>query len=140
MQLTQLIYVSQRLDSDAWVLGDILDSSVRRNRQNDITGMLLYSEGHFMQVLEGDEPAVLATYQRIWDDRRHHCLTLLQAHSVAQRCFTDWSMGFRQLNTADAAAFPLHAPYFEYGFDPQVLLGQPGVALDMLQRFCRGEI
>ena len=140
MQLTQLIYVSERLERKASLLGDILESSVRRNRQNGITGMLLYAEGHFMQVLEGGEAAVLETYQRIWDDTRHHYVTLVHADAVAQRCFERWSMGFRQLEAGDAAAFPQFAPYFEFGFDAQALVAQPGVALDMLKLFCGGKM
>lgn len=140
MQLTQLIYVSELVDKKESVLCPILESSVRRNLYNGITGMLLYSEGHFMQALEGDKPAVLETYQRIWEDRRHQYVTLVHADPVPQRCFAHWSMGFRQLSAQDAAAFPRYAPFFVYGFDAQALLGAPGVALDMLRLFCSDEM
>lgn len=48
-RLVQLIYVSNatHLLSQAELLS-ILESSVRHNRQQDITGMLLYANGAFM--------------------------------------------------------------------------------------------
>ncbi len=140
MKLTQVIYVSELIDRDSAVLASILESAVRHNQQNNITGMLLYAEGHFIQVLEGDEPAVLETYQRIWDDPRHHYITLLHADPVPKRCFGGWSMGFKHLGPQEAAAFPQYAPYFAFGVDARALVAAPGVALEMLKLFCGGEI
>lgn len=73
MGLLQLIYISaatgalsdQELDS-------ILASSVRHNAENGVTGLLIYAEGNFMQVLEGDPRALDETYTRIARDSRHH--------------------------------------------------------------------
>ncbi|WP_147321368.1 BLUF domain-containing protein [Rhodoferax lacus] len=140
MQLTQLIYVSVLVDRDESVLGSILESSVRRNLQNGITGMLLYADGNFIQALEGTEAAVLETYQRICSDTRHDYVTTVHADPLRARCFAQWSMGFRQLGSQEAADFPQYAPYFEYGFDASALQAAPGVALDMLRLFCGGEM
>ncbi|MCK6375779.1 MAG: BLUF domain-containing protein, partial [Zoogloea sp.] len=65
-RLVQLIYVSSAarlLDEQA--LRAILESSVRHNTPQAVTGMLLYANGAFMQVLEGDEAAVAETMSRI---------------------------------------------------------------------------
>jgi hypothetical protein len=140
MKLTQLIYVSELVDRNESVLGQILESSMRRNLQNGITGMLLYAEGHFIQALEGDEPWVLETFQRIWEDERHRYVTLVHADPVDHRCFARWSMGFKHLSAEDAAAFPRYAPYFAYGINARALIAEPGVALDMLKLFCGGEV
>ena len=53
MALTELIYVSNLVGESEHELGAILESSVRHNQLNGITGMLLYYRGGLMQVLEG---------------------------------------------------------------------------------------
>jgi hypothetical protein len=53
MALSELIYVSTVVGESEHELGAILESSVRHNQLNGITGMLLYYRGGFMQVLEG---------------------------------------------------------------------------------------
>lgn len=138
MAIRQLIYLSDLVGNDPSVLGPILNSAVRHNRENDITGMLLYSGGNFLQVLEGPPDAVAATYQRIAQDPRHtNCFTLLE-QDVPQRQFSQWSMGCRQLSAQDAARFPEHAPFFQYGFRRPDLQVKPGEALEMLNLFCQG--
>ena len=59
MPLVQLIYVSSacRELSDE-ELEHILESSIRHNTQQGITGVLLYTNGRFMQVIEGEEAAI----------------------------------------------------------------------------------
>ena len=52
MRIRQLIYVSD-LVGDTAQLGAILKSAMRHNQADGITGMLLYSGGNFLQVLEG---------------------------------------------------------------------------------------
>lgn len=60
MSMIQLIYVStaNHLLSELEIR-QILDSSIRHNTPQEVTGLLLYSDGSFMQVLEGDEAAVM---------------------------------------------------------------------------------
>lgn len=54
MALIHLIYVSTaREEFDETELARILDTAVRRNGERNVTGMLLYAGGTFMQVLEG---------------------------------------------------------------------------------------
>ncbi|TGE20756.1 BLUF domain-containing protein [Hymenobacter aquaticus] len=82
----------------------LLVQSRTYNRQHAITGVLLYSENRFVQVLEGDEATVLALFERIRRDNRHTEVTLLTQESLTQRMFPDWSMGFSQSSHAELAA------------------------------------
>lgn len=137
MAIRQLIYVSDLVGKEAQ-LSAILESAVRHNQADGITGMLLYSGGNFLQVLEGSVEQVTATYGRICLDPRHkNCMILLE-HEVPERQFGRWSMGSRQLSAEDAARFPAHAPYFQYGFRRPELQVKPGEALEMLNLFCAG--
>lgn len=64
------------------------------NRSKNITGILLYCDGSFMQLLEGDEVEIRALYGRIEKDRRNYDVrTLLTLHTSERWC-KDWAMGF----------------------------------------------
>lgn len=136
MALIQLLYVSSATEPlDAAGLARILESAVRLNNANQITGMLLYAGGNFMQVLEGEEAKVIATFERIAQDARHHNLIELMREPAAARDFSRWFMGFRQLGIEDARHYPAFAPFFKAGFDPASIGARPGLALDMLKCF-----
>lgn len=138
MPLVQLIYVSSAVRelSDA-ELDKILESSVRHNTPQAVTGMLLYASGNFMQVLEGEVAAISETYQRICTDPLHHQIYLLAKEVITEREFSKWNMGFRRLTQADAEANPAFAPLFINGFDPQVLGPDSGLATGMLKKFSK---
>jgi hypothetical protein len=100
VSLISLLYVS----SASWLLSidelrGILDSSVRNNALNGVTGILLYAGGNFMQLLEGPEDRVLATLERIRKNPCHKGLIVLLQSNITQRAFVGHSMAFRE--TAD---------------------------------------
>lgn len=140
MSLVQLIYVSDLVGENESGIADILKSSVRNNSRNGITGMLLYSRGNFLQVLEGEPGAVQATYDRICLDPRHRNTIELTEEPVLERHFSHWSMGYRALGPELAASLPQYAPYFQFGFDTSAIKAKPGVALEMLELFSQGMI
>jgi hypothetical protein len=77
---------------------NILEASRRNNSANEVTGILLYLDGAFMQVLEGESNAVQKTYTRICADKRHwNTLVLLDREGT--RAFPDWSMGFKRISS-----------------------------------------
>lgn len=95
-----------------------------------VTGVLLYSEGNIMQVLEGTAEAIHPLYDAIAADIRHRSVTKLADGPVPGRAFTDWSMRFRAVETTDFANFvqqanaaPEHArglvPLLEAFLSPQ---------------------
>ena len=79
----------------------LLRGSVQRNTQAGITGMLLYLDGTFMQVLEGEEKTVIGLYSRIRRDPRHHHVIPLIHERIKQRDFPDSAMSFRDLETTE---------------------------------------
>ena len=93
--LFPLLYVSQSLqrirrsDVDA-----ILRVSQRNNRRNGITGVLCVGAGMFMQVLEGPEQKVIATYAGIIEDPRHTRCGIINAVPANVRLFDEWAMGY----------------------------------------------
>ncbi len=138
MSLVQLIYMSDLIDENEANIAPILQSSISHNSKNDITGMLLYSKGNFLQVLEGDKEAVDETYDRICRDTRHHNIIFLTEEDVAERNFSNWSMGYLQLGPEHVAKMPKYAPFFQFGFDAPTIRAKPGVAKEMLELFSQG--
>jgi Sensors of blue-light using FAD len=64
-------------------LTDLLRKSRDNNAALGITGMLLYKDGNFMQVLEGDEERVRALATKVSQDRRHRGFIQLELHHGA---------------------------------------------------------
>ena len=107
--LYRVLYCSRnQLDCRPEELVDVVAGILQRSRANNsrdgITGGLLFSEGYFAQVLEGDLEAVEAAFERIQCDHRHSDVIVLQAGSITHRDFPDWSMAFAAPDTATPQA------------------------------------
>jgi hypothetical protein len=135
MALFQLIYMSSLVTDQPEILPAILDSSVRNNKRSDISGMMLYSDGNVMQVLEGDRDAVLETFKSIQMDVRHSGIYVLMEGEIAARNFASWSMGFRQLSKTDLEKFPIAAQVFKANQDDIAQRVQASEALIVLKSF-----
>jgi hypothetical protein len=70
----------------------ILETSRRRNRQDEITGLLVFDGKRFLQVIEGPYQAIETTFARIAKDPRHRALVKLATRSVEAREFGHWAM------------------------------------------------
>jgi Sensors of blue-light using FAD len=93
-----LTYVSSALQPfSPRELRDLLDRCNENNRRRSVTGMLLYKNCSFMQVLEGEENVVLAVHETISRDPRHRAINTLLRGEIAGRQFPNWSMGFKDL-------------------------------------------
>lgn len=94
----QLVYQSTatRYLGSEDLLG-ILERSRINNARFEITGMLLFHGGQFLQLLEGDEAAVRERYEIIARDSRHKRVSLVMTGPNGERDFPDWTMGFRDL-------------------------------------------
>lgn len=102
--LYELVYnsVSVPIDMGQDKLARILAGARRRNRELGITGLLLYHQGEFLQLLEGEKQAVLDLYHRIIaPDARHRHASVCWEDPIKQRGFADWSMGFSSAQDLD---------------------------------------
>ncbi|MGY6561105.1 MAG: BLUF domain-containing protein [Luteibaculaceae bacterium] len=84
---------------------DILSVAQEKNRSLGLTGMLLYLDGKFLQVLEGERSAVLGLYDKIVRDRRHAEVVKITEGPLVNRNFPNWCMGFRTLTDQDVKEF-----------------------------------
>ncbi|MGK0440229.1 MAG: hypothetical protein ACJA0N_000014 [Pseudohongiellaceae bacterium] len=69
------------------------------NKAHQITGMLIYIGGNFMQYLEGPSDKLDIIYKIILDDHRHKGVIELIRKTITAREFSGWSMAY---NTKDA--------------------------------------
>ncbi|MDZ4762697.1 MAG: BLUF domain-containing protein [Alphaproteobacteria bacterium] len=93
--LYRMIYLSSARGevSDA-DLDSILKSARKNNTEAGVSGLLLFHDGSFFQVLEGELKDVRRIYDVILRDPRHHGLILMESKPVQERAFADWSMGY----------------------------------------------
>ncbi len=87
-------------------LEDILAKSRGNNAVIDVTGILLFHEGKFIQVLEGEAQAVDDKYAAITTDPRHTDVLKYVRQEIEERSFSAWSMGFSNLKKSDLRDFP----------------------------------
>ncbi|MCY7314673.1 MAG: BLUF domain-containing protein [Rubrivivax sp.] len=97
--LVRLMYASRAVPT---VDQDQLLAIVRKSKANNpgvgVTGVLCFSQGLFLQMLEGGRGPVNALYNRIAADPRHTQVELLAYEEITERRFAGWSMG--QVNLA----------------------------------------
>ncbi len=132
MSLIQLVYVS-RLVGDESVLRSIHSHAVRNNTAHTITGKLLYTNGRFLQLLEGEPKQVHSTFAHIKQDARHSDVTLLLEQTISERAYTHWNMDFKYLSDAELEQLSAYKVYFQDDFSAFKV--QPYIALEIL-RYC----
>jgi hypothetical protein len=112
--MIQLTYVSQSVGlMSQQQLIELLEQARAINAEAGVTGMLLYKDGSFIQVLEGDEEAVRSIYERIRSDPRHANVRILYDEEIARRDFPEWAMGFHNLNGVDLTTLPGYTDFMD---------------------------
>ena len=93
MSLHRIIYKSEAtVPVDLDVVLSIAEESEPRNRRLGITGLLLATDGHFLQALEGEEQPLGKVYLRITKDSRHTALKMISRGPIERRSFESWGM------------------------------------------------
>ncbi|MBV9829379.1 MAG: BLUF domain-containing protein [Alphaproteobacteria bacterium] len=88
-------------------LADLLEHGASNNRRRGITGLLLYIDGNFIQLIEGEKDVVSDLFEQIRLDPRHRTVITLTRGRIEQRHFANVSMGFidgRRLPPSDRRA------------------------------------
>ena len=104
--LYQLIYgSSESIRFSSLELAELLRKARAGNSARGITGMLLYHDHCFLQILEGEQARVEALFERISQDSRHSGVTVFHRGPCAQREFGEWSMAYHEPSATEAADF-----------------------------------
>ena len=83
-----------------------------------MSGLLVYTKGSFLQLIEGPDPVVIELYNRIRGDQRHADVSLLFKEKIEQRSFENWSMGFVDGANPELASLAGYADLFSPTFAP----------------------
>jgi hypothetical protein len=135
--LIHCIYTSAA--SRAFTTSDIaslLEKARENNLRSGLTGMLLYTEGSFFQVLEGEADVVDALYAKILVDARHVQVTKVVSEPITKRVFDSWSMGYSAATRAELASIPGLNDFF--GKAQSFTAIDAGRAKKLLEAFAEG--
>lgn len=108
--LERLVYVSTAAPGLTLPIAQrIVARAQVRNRQLDVTGMLLYVHPGFVQVLEARSEVLDEVAARIAADPRHHDMRIIERTPITTRRFDRWNMGLLVTDTLALAVRKLEA-------------------------------
>lgn len=90
--LRQYLYISTAPSLSRDDVSQILQTSMRNNASQGVTGLLLYNGRNFLQLIEGEGVALDQLMKRISQDPRHSGVSMLHKSDVDVRSCPEWSM------------------------------------------------
>lgn len=139
MDLVHCVYcsMSTQRDFSRAELDALLLQCRAGNAKLDVTGMLLYRDGAFFQVLEGDRSIVEHLFATIEPDKRHTRVTKIIVEPIPERSFAEWTMGFSNITSKELGEIPGLNDFFARG-ESYMTLGE-GRAKALLGAFKEGK-
>ena len=119
-------------------LEDILKTARENNARLGITGMLLYGNKTFIQILEGEEGVVDELVKTIKRDPRHTNFQIVKKKPIDRHDYADWSMGFKRVSGEDFVAVKGLEDFEEKNFTT-TFLGSHASLVDSLMDHFRKE-
>ena len=113
----------------------LLQQCRENNAGRGVTGMLLYANGTFLQVLEGAEEVVDELVAIIKKDPRHKNIQMLYRKQIERREYSDWSMGFRRLSDKDLKEVDGLRDFGEKDFNPEYLAQHATVVQNLMNHY-----
>lgn len=92
MTLRQIFFLSFSVQADLPIIEvkDIFEKSVENNIRADVGGIMIYLDGSFIAVIEGEESKVLETFSRIKADARHGGIIVLIDEEIESKSFKNF--------------------------------------------------
>ncbi len=127
--MLQILYYSAACKLfEADELDELLVEAQQNNAALNVTGMLLYADGAFFQILEGPDDAVRDVYAAVQRDTRHQNIIKMLEREIAQRDFPDWSMGFKR----SASLSDLPPAFFQLSKDALARKGNEAISKEVV--------
>ena len=96
----------------------VFDGIIDKNLERSITGILLFSQGNFMQIMEGELDKLSELYQAIQEDPRHHHLIEILSTPIKDRIFENYQTGFSIVNDPESRfKLQVYLRWIEENFD-----------------------
>jgi Sensors of blue-light using FAD len=135
MSLYCLVYTSianKKMSDDD--LEDLLKKIRKKNETRHVTGMLLYLDPFFMQVLEGEEAMVNDLFNLIKQDSRHHKVSLIYKKPIEERYFSNWTMGFSKIGNEKLVTMEGFSDFLQKP-TPEFFSNSPNKVDELLYKF-----
>lgn len=137
--LFSLLYVSKATRPfTEQQLVDLLQVAREKNQRIEITGLLLYKDDKFMQILEGEKDVVLELFRKIACDPRHYEVVHLLDEYITTRIYPEWSMGLKNLNSIIPEEFPGYSDFMDVPLSLDEFKDSPSRAKNLLMLFRLG--
>ncbi|MBO0358481.1 BLUF domain-containing protein [Hymenobacter sp. BT186] len=120
-------------------LQELLTTARANNEQLQVTGVLLYHEGQFMQLLEGEASVIRSLYQVIEQDTRHTGIFKLADKPIEARSFSEWAMAFKPVDAEAFAQLKGYQNPAALDTAPQGLSGADALLLNIMRTFMVSE-
>ena len=134
--MIQISYISKATKA---MSQDDLEEILRTSRENNarlgITGMLLYGNKTFVQILEGEEKAVNELVEKIKQDSRHADFQVLKKKTIDRREYADWSMDFKRVSGEDFQSVKGLENLVEMDFNSTFLASHASIVESLMEHF-----
>ena len=134
--MIQISYISSATEpmSTQALLG-LLQECRQSNAGSGVTGMLLYGNATFLQVLEGEERVIDNLIDKIRKDARHTDIQILHRRTLERREYSDWSMGFKRVSNRELRNVEGLRGFGEKDFNPDYLVQHDTVVQSLMDHF-----
>lgn len=92
-------------DKQTREISKIIEVAERENAMRGTTGVLLFMNNRFLQILEGEQDHLYTLMQNIKKDTRHKDVETLIEKPITSRGFPQWSMNFYELDNERKFSF-----------------------------------
>ena len=116
-------------------LQDLLKGIRKKNKEKGVTGLLLYNDGSFIQVIEGSEDTIKHLFEVITKDGRHNNIVKLLEEPIENRAFPDWYMGYRRLTKKQSTKLPGYSDFLNAENPADFLKGTTQQVIYLLDSF-----
>jgi len=108
-----------------------------KNKKLEITGLLAYLNGEFIQIIEGPEESIKSLIATISADNRHENVNVFWESKIANGGFSNWEMAFVNLKGDETYDIPGYSDFAENGFEAGNINSTPNVGRDLMIRLSK---
>ncbi|MEM7143758.1 MAG: BLUF domain-containing protein [Verrucomicrobiota bacterium] len=99
----RVVYISEATDSfSESELEELLEHARVNNRRLGISGILLYEQNFFLQMIEGPARSIISLYATIRKDPRHKNIFTISEGDAVERQFGQWTMAHYKFEPGDS--------------------------------------
>jgi len=113
----------------------LLSQCRTNNEKLGVTGMLLYGNGTFLQVVEGEDAVIDELVASIAKDPRHAEVEIIERKTIDKRQYAEWSMGFDEVSEENLGGVKGLRDFGAENFNFEYLVGHGPVVDSLLEHY-----